>query len=65
MKAVSKTKKGFTLIEMVLVMAIIAIIAFVVFKNVNEYIVKAHEAETNMVNYSVEVQNIVGTIMNN
>lgn len=63
MKEVSKTKKGFTLIEMVLVMAIIAIIALVVFRNVTEYIDKAHEAKTNMVNYSVEVQNIVGTII--
>lgn len=62
MKKISKSKKGFTLIEMILVIAIIAILAAVVFKNVSVYLEKANSASAQMVDYSVEVASVLGTI---
>ena len=48
MKKISKSKKGFTLVEMVLVIAIIVILASVLFLSITGYISKAHQAATAM-----------------
>jgi type IV pilus assembly protein PilA len=44
MKKIQKNKKGFTLVEMVLVIAIIVILAAVVFFSVSSYLAKARSA---------------------
>ena len=44
MKKIQKTKKGFTLIEMVLVIAIIIILAAVMFISISGYLNSAHTA---------------------
>ena len=44
MKKIQKTKKGFTLIEMVLVIAIIVILAAVLIMGVGGYLQKARNA---------------------
>ena len=48
MVKLSKTKKGFTLIEMVLVIAILVILALIVYFNVAEYLGKAKSATSKM-----------------
>ena len=49
MKKISKSKKGFTLVEMVLVIAIICILAAVLVLSVTEYISRAKRA-TSVIN---------------
>ena len=49
MKKISKSKKGFTLVEMVLVIAIICILAAVLVLSVTDYINRAKKA-TSMIN---------------
>ena len=49
MKKISKSKKGFTLVEMVLVIAIICILAAVLVLSVTEYIDRANKA-TSVIN---------------
>ena len=49
MKKISKSKKGFTLVEMVLVIAIICILAAVLVLSVTEYINRANKA-TSVIN---------------
>lgn len=49
MKKISKSKKGFTLVEMVLVIAIICILAAVMVLSVTEYISRAKSA-TSVIN---------------
>ena len=44
MKKIQKNKKGFTLIEMVLVIAIIVILAAVLIISIGTYLEKAHAA---------------------
>lgn len=46
MKKIQKNKKGFTLIEMVLVIAIIVILAAVLIISVGSYITRAQQAAT-------------------
>lgn len=46
MKKIQKNKKGFTLIEMVLVIAIIVILAAVLIISIGTYLDKAHAAAT-------------------
>ncbi|MBO4927331.1 MAG: type II secretion system protein [Clostridiales bacterium] len=43
-----KSRKGFTLIEMVLVIAIVVILAFVIVFSVHEYLDKAKSATSKM-----------------
>ena len=45
MKKIQKNKKGFTLVEMVLVIAIIVILASVLFFSVTDYLNKAKSAQ--------------------
>lgn len=49
MKKISKSKKGFTLVEMVLVIAIICILAAVLILSVTDYISRAKKA-TSVIN---------------
>ena len=49
MKKISKSKKGFTLVEMVLVIAIICILAAVLILSVTDYITRAQKA-TSVIN---------------
>ncbi|MBP6873329.1 MAG: type II secretion system protein [Clostridia bacterium] len=49
MKKISKSKKGFTLVEMVLVIAIICILAAVLVLSVTDYINRAQKA-TSVIN---------------
>ena len=53
MKKISKSKKGFTLVEMVLVIAIICILAAVLVLSVTEYINRADKA-TSVINENRE-----------
>ena len=46
MKKIQKNKKGFTLVEMVLVIAIIVILASVLFFSVSSYLNKAKAAKS-------------------
>lgn len=62
MKKISKSKKGFTLVEMVLVIAIICILAAVIFNKVSEYLAKANTATATMQAYYDEVDGIVSGI---
>ncbi len=55
MKKIQKNRKGFTLVEMVLVIAIIVILAAVVFFSVSDYLNKAKDATATMKAYSNEV----------
>ena len=59
MKKIQKTKKGFTLIEMVLVIAIIVILAAVLIMGVGGYLAKARNAAASVSahNSAVEVVN--------
>ena len=59
MKKIQKTKKGFTLIEMVLVIAIIVIRAAVLIMGVSNYLQKANNAAA-----SVEAHNSAVNVVN-
>ena len=55
MKKIQKNKKGFTLIEMVLVIAIIVILASVMFIAVSSYIQKAQSAKLKLSTHNSEI----------
>jgi type IV pilus assembly protein PilA len=59
MKKIQKSKKGFTLVEMVLVIAIIVILAAVLVLGIGAYLTKAKAAASSVKdhNSSVEVVN--------
>ncbi|MFA6337923.1 MAG: type II secretion system protein [Saccharofermentanales bacterium] len=62
MKKISKSKKGFTLVEMVLVIAIICILAAVLVLSVTDYITRAQKA-TSVINANrAEVESATGAI---
>jgi len=56
MKKIQKNKKGFTLIEMVLVIAIIVILAAVLVISVSGYIQKAKDAATSVASHNQSVK---------
>lgn len=62
MKKISKSKKGFTLVEMVLVIAIICILAAVLVLSVTEYITRAQKATSVIDENRVEVSAAVAEI---
>lgn len=68
MKKISKSKKGFTLVEMVLVIAIICILAAVLVLSVTEYIDRANKAtsviDENRVQVSAAVSEIDAAVGN-
>ena len=62
MKRVNKTKKGFTLIEMVLVIAIIVILAAVLVLNIGSYIDKAKSAAESVRTHNASISAGVSAI---
>ena len=55
MKKIQKNKKGFTLVEMVLVIAIIVILASVLFFSVTDYLNKAKSAKSMIQTHNDEI----------
>jgi len=62
MKKISKSKKGFTLVEMVLVIAIICILAAVLVLSVTDYITRAKKATSVINDNRNEVSSAVAEI---
>ncbi|HUM23586.1 MAG TPA: type II secretion system protein [Saccharofermentans sp.] len=62
MKKISKSKKGFTLVEMVLVIAIICILAAVLVLSVTDYITRTKKATSVINENRAQVASAVGEI---
>lgn len=65
MKKIQKNKKGFTLVEMVLVIAIIVILAAVVFFSVADYLNKAKSATSKIEEHNSAIEEVTKEIENN
>ena len=55
MKKLTKTRKGFTLVEMVLVIAIIVILAAVLVLGIGQYLNKAKAAASSVTNHNSSI----------
>ena len=64
MKKISKTKRGFTLIEMVLVIAIIVILAAVLVFSISGYVERAKNAASSLHDHNESVKAGVSAIDN-
>ena len=62
MKKIQKTKKGFTLIEMVLVIAIIVILAAVLVMNISTYLNRAKNAASSVKEHNSSISGVVAEI---
>ncbi len=62
MKRLNKSKKGFTLIEMVLVIAIIVILSVVMIFQVSDYLNRAHSATSVMEAHNEAVSSVMSDI---
>ena len=62
MKKIQKTKKGFTLIEMVLVIAIIVILAAVLVMSIGSYIQRAKNAASSISEHNNSISGVVNEI---
>ena len=62
MKKIQKTKKGFTLIEMVLVIAIIVILAAVLVMSIGTYLNRAKNAATSIESHNSSIKSVVDEI---
>ena len=62
MKKISKSKKGFTLVEMVLVIAIIAILAVAMIAGIATYIKYARTASSRMASHKSATESVVSGI---
>lgn len=62
MKKVSKNKRGFTLIEMVLVIAIIVILAAVLVMNIGDYIGRAKNAASSVNDHRQSIYDVTSNI---
>ena len=62
MKKIQKSKKGFTLIEMVLVIAIIVILAAVLIMGIGGYIQRAQNARNSVSIHNSELSVVVAQI---
>lgn len=62
MKKIQKNRKGFTLVEMVLVIAIIVILAAVVFFSVASYINKAKSATSSIKKHNDAINTVTAEI---
>ena len=62
MKKISKSKKGFTLVEMVLVIAIIVILAAVMLIGVGKYITYSKTAASEMKSHNDATNSVAGDI---
>lgn len=59
MKKIQKSKKGFTLIEMVIVIAIIVILASVLFFTVSDYLNRAKSASDEISTHNAEISGAI------
>ena len=62
MKKIRKSKKGFTLIEMILVTAILVILASVLILNIAGYIERAHNAASSIAEHNSSIDMITDEI---
>ena len=62
MKKIQKTKKGFTLIEMVLVIAIIVILAAVLVMSIGSYINRAKNAASSVAAHNSSINAVTQQI---
>jgi len=62
MKKIQKSKKGFTLIEMVLVIAIIVILAAVLVMNIGGYLNRAKNAASSVDEHNQSISGVVSAI---
>ena len=62
MKKIRKSKKGFTLIEMILVTAILVILAAVLILNIAGYVERAHNAASSIAEHNSSVEMITDEI---
>ena len=62
MKKIQKSKKGFTLVEMVLVIAIIVILAAVLIVGVTQYLNAANAAKQSLSEHSSAVDAVVDAV---
>ena len=62
MKKIQKNKKGFTLVEMVLVIVIIVILAAVVFFSVRSYLAKARSATAKIESHNDAIIDVTAAI---
>ena len=62
MKKIQKTKKGFTLIEMVLVIAIIVILAAVLALSIGSYLSKAKKAASSVSLHNWSISSVTAEI---
>lgn len=62
MRKIQKSKKGFTLIEMVLVIAIIVILAAVLVMNIGTYLNKAKSATSSVDSHNDAISEVVDVI---
>jgi len=59
MKKISKNKKGFTLVEMVIVIAIILILASVIIFSVSRFMNAARSAEKSVAAHNAEIEEVI------
>ena len=62
MKKIQKSKKGFTLVEMVLVIAIIVILAAVLIIGITKYLNGANAAKKSISEHQSAVDKVVGDV---
>lgn len=62
MKKIQKSKKGFTLVEMVLVIAIIVILAAVLVMNIGTYLSRAKNAASSVAAHNKSISSVVNDI---
>lgn len=62
MKKIQKSKKGFTLVEMVLVIAIIVILAAVLIIGITKYLNGANAASASISQHQSAVEKVVGDV---
>ena len=62
MKKIQKSKKGFTLVEMVLVIAIIVILAAVLVLGIGTYLNKARAAASSVSAHNSDIDSVVDVI---
>ncbi len=62
MKKIQKSKKGFTLVEMVLVIAIIVILAAVLLFGVQQYLNAANKAKASISEHNSNIENVTSQV---
>ena len=62
MKKIQKSKKGFTLVEMVLVIAIIVILAAVLALGISSYLQKAEKTASSVSEHNMSISSVSAVI---